>query len=502
MISEQFPALIVVTPLILSFFIPIVGWWRKSLCLPIVLTALSICLASAISMLQIVMRHGTIHYWLGKWQPPWGIEYVIDHLNAYVAIIVSFVAFLVAIYSKKSIEQELPEHKIPQFYALFLLNITGLLGITVTGDLFNLYVLLEIASFSAYGLIAIGEEGAFVASFRYVIMGTIGACLYLLGVGYLYIVTGSLNMADLAQLLPNLYHSKVVLVAFAFFMVGISIKMALFPLHVWLPDAYTHAPSTVSAAIGATMTKVGAYVMIRIMFTVFKPYFAIELIPATTILGWVAVGAMIFGCILAIAQSDLKRRLCYILIAEVGYIVMGVSLANRMGLTGAILHILNDAFMIACLFLVTGAIMYKMGTRDISHFRYLHRKMPFTMAAFTIGALSVVGIPPTCGFFSKWYLILGAIDAQKWIFAVALIISSLLSAVVFFKVIENTYFEPRVPVHAHNGGSHEEVKVARDEAPLSMLVPIFITVAGIMLLGIFSGKIISTVIRFAIPAEF
>jgi multicomponent Na+:H+ antiporter subunit D len=292
----------------------------------------------------------------------------------------------------------------------------------------------------------------------------------------------------------------VVLVAFAFLIVGIAIKMAFFPLHIWLPDAYTHAPSVVSAFVAGTMTKVGAYVMIRVMFTIFKPYFSIEMIPATTILGWIAVAAMMFGCIFAMAQSDLKRMLCYILIAEVGYIVLGVSMANRMGLTGAILHILNDAFMMACLFLVAGALMYKIGARDIRNFRHLHRKMPFTMAAFTIAGLSVVGIPPTCGFFSKWYLILGAINAQQWVFAVALVISSLLSAVVFFRVIENTYFEPRVPVHARNGGTHEEV--AMDEAPLSMLVPIYIMVAGIMTLGIFSGKIISTIIQFAVPASF
>jgi multicomponent Na+:H+ antiporter subunit D len=434
------------------------------------------------------------------WEPPWGIEYVVDYLNAYVLVIVSFIALLVAIFSKSSIKQELPEHKIPAFYTLFLLNITGLLGITVTGDVFNLFVLLEIASFTAYGLVAIGSEGALVASFRYIVMGTIGACFYLLGVGYLYIVTGSLNMADLSQLLPNLYNSKAVLVAFAFLMVGVSIKMAFFPLHMWLPDAYTHAPSAVSAFVAGTMTKVVAYVMIRIMFTIFKPYFSIELILATTILGWVAVAAMMYGCIFAIAQSDLKRMFCYILIAEVGYIVLGVSMANRMGLTGAILHILNDAFMMVCLFSVAGAIMYKIGKRDIRDFKHLHKKMPFTMAAFTIAALSVIGIPPTCGFFSKWYLILGAIDAQQWVFAVALIISSLLSAVVFFRVIENTYFEPRVPVHAHNGGTHEEIKM--DEAPLSMLVPIYIMVAGILTLGIFSGKIISNVIQFAVPTSF
>ncbi|MDI6889586.1 MAG: monovalent cation/H+ antiporter subunit D family protein [Thermodesulfovibrionales bacterium] len=493
------PILIIVTPLISAFFNILIGLWRRWLCYPFVITVLSACVFSSIAILDTVINYGTIHYKLGGWTPPWGIEYVIDHLNAFMAVIVSFISLIVAVYSKRSIEQELSE-KIVYFYTIYLLLVTGLLGIIVTGDVFNLYVFLEIASLAGYALIAIGEDRAPLASFEYVIIGTVGACFYLLGVGYLYIVTGSLNMTDLSQLLPNLYHSKVVLVAFAFLMVGVAVKMAFFPLHVWLPDAYTYAPSTVSALVAATMTKVGAYVMIRIMFTLFKPYFSIELLPVTTVLGWIAVVAMMFGCIFAMAQSDLKRMLCYILIAEVGYIVLGVSFANRMGLTGAILHILNDAFMMACLFSVAGAIMYKIGKRDIKDFRHLHRKMPFTMAAFTIAALSVIGIPPTCGFFSKWYLILGAIDAQQWIFAVALMISSLLSAIVFFRVIENTYFEPRVPVHAHNGGTHEEIKM--DEAPLSMLIPIFIMVAGILTLGIFSGKIISNVIQFAVPASF
>jgi multicomponent Na+:H+ antiporter subunit D len=313
-------------------------------------------------------------------------------------------------------------------------------------------------------------------------------------------------MADLSELLPKLYLSKVIVIAFAFFVVGIAIKMAFFPLHVWLPDAYTHAPSTVSALVASTMTKVGAYVMIRIMFTVFRPYFSIELVPVTTILGWVAVVAMMFGLINAIAQYDFKRMLCYIIIAEVGYIVLGLSVANRMGLTGAILHILYDAFMMACLFLVAGAIVYKTGTRDITKFRHLNKKMPFTMAAFTIAALSVVGIPPTCGFFSKWYLIMGAIDAQQWAFAVALMISSLLSAVIFFKVIENAYFETPETGHTEHEEAHGDAakheEIAIDEAPLSMLIPIFITVAGILVLGILSGKIISTVVQFAVPAGF
>lgn len=501
----QAPILIIVVPMIASFFNLLIGWRWKGFCYPWVVAALSVCTLASFTALGTVITDGTIHYRLGSWAPPWGIEFVIDHLNAFMLVIVSFISLVVAIYSKRSIEQELPT-KTVSFYSIYLLLVTGLLGIVITGDMFNLYVFLEIASLAGYALIAIGDDRAPLASFEYVIIGTVGACFYLLGVGYLYIVTGSLNMADLSQLLPKLYLSKVIVIAFAFFIVGIAIKMAFFPLHVWLPDAYTHAPSTVSALVASTMTKVGAYVLIRIMFTVFRPYFSIELVPITTILGWVAVVAMMFGCINAIAQYDFKRMLCYILIAEVGYIVLGISVANRMGLTGAILHILNDAFMMACLFLVAGAIMYKTGTRDITQFRHLNKKMPFTMAAFTIAALSVVGIPPTCGFFSKWYLIIGAIDAQQWVFAAALMLSSLLSAVVFFKVIENIYFESPVTDHTKNGGEHEEVaahkEVAIDEAPLSMLIPIFITVAGILILGILSGKIISTVIRFAVPASF
>ncbi len=493
----QSPVLAVVIPLIFAFLNLIFGWWKKGFSYPIALVALSISFLASLHTLNTVITSGTIHYHLGNWDPPWGIEYVIDHLNAFVLVIIASISFFVAIYSKRSVEQELPE-KIVFFYTIYLLLVTGLLGIAATGDMFNLYVFLEIASLAAYALIAIGEDGAPFASFNYVILGTIGACFYLLGVGYLYIVTGSLNMADLSQILPTLYHSKVVLVAFAFFLVGVGIKMALFPLHVWLPDAYTYAPSAVSALVAPLMTKVGAYVMIRIMFTVFRPYFSIELFPVATLLGWMAAVAIIFGSVLALAQVDLKRMLAYIVVSEVGYIALGVGLANRNGLTGAILHILNDAFMMLALFLVVGAIMYKSGKREISGLTYLHRRMPLTMAAFVIAALSVIGIPPTCGFFSKWYLILGAINASQWSFVAVLLVSSLLHVILFFRVIENAYLEPGgEPI-----GAGSELAIAPEEAPLSMLVPILIATAGIMALGVLSGKIISAVIQFAVPAYF
>ena len=212
----QSPVLVVIIPLIFAFLTLLFGWFRRGLCYPITLVALSLSFFASLHTLHIVITTGTIHYYLGGWKPPWGIEYVVDYLNGFVLVIVSFVSLMVAIYSKRSVEQELPE-KIVFFYCIFLLQVTGFLGIVITGDLFNLYVFLEIASLAGYALIAVGEDGAPFASFNYVIFGTIGACFYLLGVGYLYIVTGSLNIADLSQILPNLYHSKVVLVAFAFF---------------------------------------------------------------------------------------------------------------------------------------------------------------------------------------------------------------------------------------------------------------------------------------------
>ncbi|MBW1744843.1 MAG: monovalent cation/H+ antiporter subunit D family protein [Deltaproteobacteria bacterium] len=498
--AEQFAALIIVVPLISSLLVPVIGWGQKKLCYPWVVAVLVVPLICSLGILNTVLTTGKFSYRLGGWAPPWGIEYAIDHLNAFVLVIVSFISLMVAIHSKKSVEKELSEKTVP-FYTLFLLLVTGLLGIVITGDAFNLFVFLEIASLSCYALIAIGEEGAPIAAFNYIIIGTIGACFYLLGVGYLYIATGSLNMADLANILPDLYHSKVILVAFAFFTVGIAIKGGLFPLHTWLPDAYCTAPSAVSSLIAPLMTKVAAYVMIRLMFTVFQPHFSVEIVPVFAILGWLSVFAIFWGGIKALAQTDIKRMLVYVLVAEVGYIVIGVSVANRVGLTGAILHIMNDAVMMTCLFLVVGAILYKTGTREIHQFRHLNKKMPFTMAAFTITALSMCGIPPACGFFSKWYLIQGTIEAGQWVWAAALLCSSLINAVLFFRVIECAYLKPMEPAYAHNAGeTHGEI--LRDEAPFTMLVPIVIMAAGVIFLGIFSGKIISSVIQFAVPASF
>jgi multicomponent Na+:H+ antiporter subunit D len=497
--SEQFPALIIVVPLLGAFLTPIIGWRYRQLCRPWALMILAIPLCASCETLLEVVRTGPFSYNLGGWAPPWGIEYRVDYLSGLMLVLIAAIGLLAAFNAKPGITMDI-RGKESQFYTLLLLQITGLLGIVITGDLFNVFVFLEISSLSGYGLIAHGEDGAPMATFNYIIIGTIGASFYLLGVGYLYMATGSLNIADLAAILPNLYHSKVILVGFAFFTTGVAIKMGLFPLHVWMPDAYTTAPGPVSTLIAPLMTKVAAYILIRIMFTLFQPEFSISVVPVATILGWMAVVAIIIGGIKALAQTDIKRMVTYIMIAEVGYIVMGISVMNRPGLTGAILHIVNDACMIFCLFLVIGAISYKGHGREIYHFQHLNKKMPFTMAAFVIVALSMCGIPPACGFFSKWYLIMGTIMAKQWIFSITLLGSSLVNGVLFFRIIEKAYLAP--PEDGAHDHDPEEEDIVRDEAPASMLIPILITAAIIIILGPLSGKIIAAVIQHAVPAAF
>ncbi|MEW6671505.1 MAG: monovalent cation/H+ antiporter subunit D family protein [Thermodesulfobacteriota bacterium] len=496
--AQQLPILLVVAPLMAAFLVPIVGWWNKRLCYPLAVAALAAPLVCTLGILKQVMAGGGFSYHLGGWSPPWGIEYALDYLNSFVLVIISIVSFIVTIYSKESVRSELPD-KITPFYTLLLLMVTGLLGMTVSGDAFNVFVFLEISSLSCYGLIAIGSDGAPFATFRYIIMGTIGASFYLLGVGYLYLVTGTLNMADLARLLPQLYASRVVLTAGIFLLVGIGIKMALFPLHAWLPGAYTYAPSTVSAMVAPLYTKVAAYLLIRIMFTVFQPAFFIEVIPATTLLSWLAAIAMLVGSIYAIAQSDLKRMLSYSVVAQIGYIALGIGLANRLGLSGALLHILNEAFTKGCVFLVAGAIVFKLKSCRLENFNNLYRKMPFTMSAFTIGTFSMIGIPPTSGFFSKLYLLLGSVAAGNWIFVAVLLVSTLLNVVYFFRVIQLASFEKPMPDYARITPYET---VAMDEVPLSMQIPIQLMAAGILLSGIFSSRILSAVIVHIIPKSF
>ena len=495
--AQQLPAIIVIAPLVISFLIFFSGLWHKRIAYPLAVMAMSICLLASVGILQWVIVDGTISYWLGGWQPPWGIEYRIDHLNAVMLVIVSVLGLLATVQANSSVARELPE-KTTLFWSLYILMITGLLGICITGDLFNLFVLLEVASLTGYALISMGEKGALYASFRYIIFGTIGASFYLLGVGYLYLASGSLNMADLSQLLPKLYHSKTVLVGFAFIFIGLSIKMALFPLHGWLPDAYTFAPSAVSAAVAPLVTKVMAYVIFRLIFTVFSPEFTILILRVTDAMIWIGTLAIFFGAVMALSQKDYKRMLSYIVIAEIGYIIGGIGVANTTALKGAIFHIVNDALMVACLFSVAGLVMHKTHGHRIDDFKGIFRNMPITAVVFTVGALAVIGVPPTCGFFSKWYLLLGGIKAGQWAFVTALLVSTLINVALFCKIFDRGLYvhgQHTEPYGVRPGYSHNSL-----EAPLSMLLPAVVLALAILLVGIFNQAIINNLIGYAVPS--
>ncbi|MBW1962449.1 MAG: monovalent cation/H+ antiporter subunit D family protein [Deltaproteobacteria bacterium] len=493
--SEHFPALIIVFPLLAAFIVAATGWFRKTLCFPICLASLAAALLVSIRLLSVVLDQHSIQYRLGGWPPPWGIAYEVDYLNSIVLVVVFAVAFINLIATRGATARDFSD-RLGVFYALYLLFVTGLAGIVVTGDAFNLYVLLEIAALTGYALIGMGDDHSALASLHYVFMGTIGASFYLLGIGYLYLVTGSLNMADIAAILPKLYTSRVVLVAFIICMTGLFIKMALFPFHTWLPNAYTYTPSTAISLIAPLTTKVMIYVMIRITLFVFTPAFTFASAPVNTAFVWLASAGIVAASILALSERRLKRFLTYVLIAEVGYMVGGFWLANRAGITGAILHIINDAAMTFCVFLAAGNFVYILKDDSFQSLQGLFRKMPFSMAAFVVAALSIIGVPPTCGFFSKWYLISGGIAAGQYVFGVALLFSRLGNVVLFFRVIEIGFFEP-FSDHHHDKG--EAAIVRRSEAPLGMVLSLFLVAAALVVLGIYTGDIVTEIIQYAIP---
>ena len=495
--TSQAPILILAIPLLMAFGISLLGGLHRKLAFGLLVAAMAGSFTMAlITFGAVLASDAPVHYQLGNWPPPIGIELVIDYLSGLVLVVVSGCALLTALYSYHTAAREMGD-RLHHYYTLFALLITGLLGMVATGDAFNLYVLLEISALSSYAMLATGRGYAYYATFKYIIMGTIGACFYLLGVGYLYIKTGTLNMADLFRLLaaPEMHQSVSIRVGFLLILIGIWIKMAFFPLHGWLPNAYNRATTTTSCLVAPLMTKVSVYIMIRLMFSVFSADYVFRTLPWGHLVVWLASAAIIAGSFSALAQRDLKKMLTYIIVAEIGYMVGGAWLANQSGLTGAIYHIMSDALMTLCLFMAVGAIIHQTGESSFGAMDNIFQKMPVTGAVFLVGAAAIVGIPPTCGFFTKWYLIKGAVQAGAWHFIAALLFSSLISAVVFFRLIEIAYFGKfDEPGHV---GHH--ATVARAEAPVAMLVPMVLVAALLVVIGLYTNEIVTNIINWAIP---
>ena len=482
--TYHLPVLLVVVPLVAAPIAALLN--RPRLSWAVAVAATLWALYAALELLSQTMAAGAIHYELGGWPAPYGIEYVVDPVNAWVGVIVALIGALVAPYARVSVEREITEDRIPLFYAAFILCLTGLLGIAVTGDVFNVFVFLEISSLSAYALIALGSDRrALTASFQYLIMGSVGATFIVIGIGLMYVMTGTLNMADLADRLPEVSDTRTIPVAFTFLTVGITLKLALFPLHLWLPNAYTYAPSAVTAFIASTATKVGVYLLLRFFFTIFGVTFSFDVMQLDRILMPLALIAIVTMSLVAIYQENVKRLLAYSSVAQIGYMVLGISFASVLGLTAGILHLFNHALMKGALFMSMGCVMYRVGSVRLERMNGLGRAMPWTMAAFVVGGLSLIGVPFTVGFISKWYLVQAALEQGMWPVAGVVLLGSLLALMYVWKVVEVAYFREADP------------ELGISEAPLSLLVPTWVLVLGNLYFGINASDSVGIATRAA-----
>jgi multicomponent Na+:H+ antiporter subunit D len=436
-----------------------------------------LCLLIAVYLAWRVANTGPISYAIGSWPPPWGIEYRVDRLSAFVLVAVSLTASFVAPYSRRSIAAEVARDRQYLMYAMYCLSLAGLLGIAITGDAFNLFVFLEISSLASYVLVALGpRREALVAAYQYMLMGTVGATFYVIGVGLLYLMTGTLNLVDMAERLRAVEDVRPILVALAFITVGIGLKLALFPLHQWLPNAYAYAPTMATAFLAATATKVSVYVLLRYYFTVFDPVPLFGRLPTREVLLALSIAAMIVASLVAVFERDVKRLFAYSSVAQIGYITLGIGIDNQAGLTGSIVHLLNHGVAKGAIFLLLGGVALRAGSAALSldHLAGLGRRMPLTALGLTLAGLSLVGVPGTAGFITKWYLVLGALERGWWWVIAAVVASSLIAVAYVWRVVEAAYL--RDPAAA-----------ARAEAPPAMLAAGLAMVALCVYFGFETG---------------
>lgn len=486
--SQQLPALLFLFPFLAAIAMPIIGLFHSKWCRPLSLVILAILTMLSFVSYAEVLSDGPLRYHFAGWRPPIGIEWVLDGLSGIVMLLLSGLSLIAVIYAGPTAPPA-AERGAAQFYTLVLLLVSGLTGIVLAADLFNIFVFLEMASLCSYALVGSAGGPALISAFRYLILGTIGASFYLLGVGYFYAVTGTLNMVDLGERLPDIFTSKAAMAGLIFIFVGLSIKMALIPLHGWLPDAYTDAPDSVSALIAPLVTKVALYAVVRILYWVLGAATLIGEIPLAVFISWIGALGAVVGAFLALSQDNVKRMFAYGGISHVGLTLIGLTLGNQTGFAGGVFYMLNDAVMQATLFFIAGAAFYRFGIRDLSQLAQIRGQMPWTIAALIVVAFSMIGIPPTGGFFGKWYIILGALEARNYVAIAAVVVSTLLTLAYFMRIFERVFLlgEPT------GGRPHLET-------PSSMRFTLGVVAAVMILFGVLSDRVVTMILESAMPA--
>jgi len=457
---EHLPALQVVVPMLIA---PLVVLMRVPGLPWAVATATSLMtFAIAISLTSTILDSYSVTYEMGSWPAPYGIELHVTSFSALLLLIVSGASTLALIAGKQSLDTDIEHDRQPLFYAAWLMVLTGLSGIVVTGDAFNIFVFMEIASLASYVVISAGSDRRVLpAVFKYLIMGTIGATFYLIGVGLVYMMTGTLNLADMEARIHEVGELRPILVAAGFITIGLALKAAVFPLHAWLPPTYTYAPHIVTVFLAACSTKVALFVLLRFDFLVFQQNLSGHEVQFTVFLMPLAVLAIMVASVVAVYKQNLKELLAYSSVAQVGYILLGASLVSVPGLTAGILHMFNHALAKGTLFLAVACLGMRFTQLGLVNLSGVAKQMPWSMAAFVLAGLSLIGVPGTAGFISKWMLISASL--QEGALGVALVaiilVSSLLAVVYIWRVIELAYF----------GEPPESTKSVR-EAPIWMLV--------------------------------
>jgi multicomponent Na+:H+ antiporter subunit D len=440
-IGQHLPALQVVVPMLVA---PMVVLLRpRGLAWAASTAASVLAFVIAIELTLQVLGAGPVGYLMGSWPAPYGIELRVDALSAMLLLVVTGASTVALIGGRQSLDAQIEADRQPYFFAAWLLALAGLSGILVAADAFNIFVFMEISSLASYVLIAGGpDRRALPSVFKYLIMGTIGATFYLIGVGLIYMMTGTLNLADMELRIHAVGDLTPILAAAGFITVGLALKAAIFPLHVWLPNAYTYAPHMATAFLAACSTKVSLYVLLRFDFFVFQGnleghdlQFAIYLMP-------LAVLGILVGSAVAMFERNIKRLLAFSSVAQIGYMMLGASLVSIAGLTAGILHIFNHALAKGTLFLAVASFAMVAAGLRLNELSGIARRMPWTFGAFVVAGLSLIGIPGTAGFVSKWYLIMAVMElgpAGVPLVAVILI-SSLMAVVYIWRIVEVACF--------------------------------------------------------------